>query len=75
MRREETVLQLKGVEEGREKVNVGVDSVGRKNKNRGKYIFKGIKSEIHNMKSGISARQTGFNLNVGEFFIRPLILL
>ena len=68
MRREETVLQLKGEEEEREKVNAGVDSVGRRNK-RDKYICKGIKSEIHNMKSGISARQTGFNLNVGEFFI------
>ena len=37
MRREETVLQLKGVEE-EEKVNAGVDSVGRRNNNRGKYI-------------------------------------
>ena len=27
------------------------------------------------MKSVISAMQIGFNLNVGEFFIRPLILL
>ena len=68
-----TVLQFKGME-GREKVNVEVDWGGRRN-NRGKYICKGIKSEIHNMKSGLSARQTGLKLSVGEFIIRPLVQL
>ena len=47
MRREETVLQLKGVE-GREMVNAEVDSVGRRNDNSGKYFCKGIKCEILN---------------------------
>ena len=48
MRREETVLQLKGEEEEGEKVNAGVDSVGRRNK-RDKYICKGIKDEVCNI--------------------------
>ena len=68
------MLQLKGVK-GREKVNAEVDSVGRRNINRCKYICKDIKSEIHNTKSGISARQTGLKLSVGEFFFQLLILL
>ena len=56
MRREETVLQLKGEEEEGEKVNAGVDSVGRRNK-RDKYICKGIKNEVCNLQCKLGSIQ------------------